>query len=302
MCFAFPASPALESALARQRFSITKYLYLSRELKAGGEPWHLQSAMRIAHWREMDAVMSVRLMARAYAGVDSARVFAPRGTLEEWATYLAQLIKMPACGEFMPSASLAAMESEHFGPGGAARRADRDDAAAGHRAYRADRRRSIAAAARAGARPDRNGVERLRHRKAARITLLVSADNAPACALYAAVGFKQVVTLRLRDASSAPIGCAASGRRRWRPGASAPFLLPALDSIQLRLRPHEEALAVDRRRRQAHLAEAVLRELVVLVAGAHHERVAIFAQEVDLPLAASGELENVLPPPPTRAL
>ena len=35
MCFAFPASPALESALARQRFAITKYLYLSRELKAG---------------------------------------------------------------------------------------------------------------------------------------------------------------------------------------------------------------------------------------------------------------------------
>ena len=54
--------------------------------------------MRIAHWREMDAVMSVRLMARAYAGIGSARVFAPRGTLEEWATYLAQLIKMPACG------------------------------------------------------------------------------------------------------------------------------------------------------------------------------------------------------------
>ena len=41
--------------------------------------------MRIAHWREMDAVMSVRLMARAYAGIGSARVFAPRGTLEEWA-------------------------------------------------------------------------------------------------------------------------------------------------------------------------------------------------------------------------
>ena len=43
MCFAFPASPALESALARQRFAITKYLYLSRELKAGSEPWRLRS-------------------------------------------------------------------------------------------------------------------------------------------------------------------------------------------------------------------------------------------------------------------
>ena len=103
-----PGVAGLEGALARRRFEVTKYLYLSRELTAGSEPWRLRSSMRIAHWREKDAVMSVRLMARAYAGVASARVFAPRGTLEEWATYLAQLIKTPACGRFLPSASLAA--------------------------------------------------------------------------------------------------------------------------------------------------------------------------------------------------
>jgi ribosomal protein S18 acetylase RimI-like enzyme len=191
MCFAFPASPALESALARQRFAITKYLYLSRELKAGGERSPLRSGMRIAHWREMDAVMSVRLMARAYAGINSARVFAPRGTLEEWATYLAQLIKMPACGQFMPSASLAATETGHAGQE-ALRGALIATTLQSDTAHIAQivvdpslRRRGLA----------RDLIETASAIAAAqgctRITLLVAADNTPACALYAAAGFKQ---------------------------------------------------------------------------------------------------------------
>jgi len=192
MCFAFPASAALESALARQRFAITKYLYLSRELKAGSEPWRLRSAMRIAHWREMDAVMSVRLMARAYAGVASARVFAPRGTLEEWATYLAQLIKMPACGQFMPSASLSATEQGNR-PGEETLRGaliattlQTDTAHIAQIVVDPSLRRQGLA---------RDLIETASAIAAAqgcsRITLLVSADNAPACALYAAAGFKQ---------------------------------------------------------------------------------------------------------------
>jgi ribosomal protein S18 acetylase RimI-like enzyme len=190
MCFAFPASPALESALARQRFSITKYLYLSRDLKPGDRPWHLRSTLRIAHWSEMDAVMTVRLMARAYAGIGSARVFAPRGMLEEWATYLAQLIKMPACGAFMPSASLAATEYDTSGQPAlrGALIATSLDADTAHIAQivvdPALRRRGMA----------RDLIETTAAIAAsqgcARLTLLVSADNAPACAVYAAAGFK----------------------------------------------------------------------------------------------------------------
>lgn len=193
MCFAFPASPALESALARQRFAITKYLYLSRELRAGGEPWRLRSDMRIAHWREMDAVMSVRLMARAYAGIGSARVFAPRGTLEEWATYLAQLIKMPACGQFMPSASLAATEGGALPGQDVLRGALIATTLQPDTAHIAQivvdpslRRRGLA----------RDLIETASAIAVAqgcsRITLLVAADNAPACALYAAAGFEQM--------------------------------------------------------------------------------------------------------------
>lgn len=197
MCFAFPASAALESALARQRFAITKYLYLSRDLrrdaKTGSEPSQLRSAMRIAHWREMDAVTTVRLMARAYAGVAGARVFAQRGTLDEWATYLAQLIKMPACGTFMPSASLAATET---GPGlgqetlrGALIATTLQPDTAHIAQIVVDpslRRRGLA----------RDLIETAAAIAAAqgcsRITLLVAADNAPACSLYAAAGFKQL--------------------------------------------------------------------------------------------------------------
>ena len=84
LCFAYPASPALESALARQRFAVTKYLYLTRYLARENVP--LRSLLTIAHWTEADAVATVKLMARAYAGVRAARCFAPRGTLDEWAT------------------------------------------------------------------------------------------------------------------------------------------------------------------------------------------------------------------------
>jgi ribosomal protein S18 acetylase RimI-like enzyme len=236
MCFAFPASPALESALVRQRFAITKYLYLSRELKAGSEPWRLRSAMRIAHWREMDAVMTVRLMARAYAGIASARVFAPRGTLEEWATYLAQLIKMPACGQFMPSASLAATESIGMaGSPGPRQDKHRQEALRGaliattlqpDTAHIAQivvdpslRRRGLA----------RDLIETTSAIAAAqgctRITLLVAADNAPACALYAAAGFRQSshFVYATRQAPNRMRGAV----RSTRPSASVPSPLRA---------------------------------------------------------------------------
>ena len=226
MCFAFPASPAFESALARQRFAITKYLYLSRELHAASEPWRLRSEMRIAHWREMDAVMSVRLMARAYAGLGSARVFAPRGTLEEWATYLAQVIKMPACGEFMPSASLAATESGSGAGQDTLRGALIATTLQPDTAHIAQivvdpslRRRGVA----------RDLIETTcaiaAAQGCARITLLVAADNTAACAVYAAAGFKPAshFVYATRQAPNRMRGVVRSAR----PTASTPSPLRA---------------------------------------------------------------------------
>src|SRR5262249_18426911 len=90
-----PARPPAASALARRRFTVRKYLYLCRPLPGADATTPLRSGLRIAHWQESDALDTVRLMSRAYAGVPSSRCFAPRGLLEEWASYLAQLIKMP---------------------------------------------------------------------------------------------------------------------------------------------------------------------------------------------------------------
>jgi ribosomal protein S18 acetylase RimI-like enzyme len=187
LCFAFPSSNALESALSRRRFSVRKYLYLSRPLPGAEATTPLRSGLRIAHWQESDALDTVRLMSRAYAGVGSARCFAPRGLLEEWASYLAQLIKMPACGRFLPSASLTATQPGDVTPYGIllATALHPETAHIAQVAVDPNQRRnglardlietSCALAAASGYR---------------RMTLLVAEDNVPARALYAAAGFE----------------------------------------------------------------------------------------------------------------
>jgi ribosomal protein S18 acetylase RimI-like enzyme len=129
----------------------------------------------------------VRLMARAYAGVRAARCFAPRGTLEEWATYVAQLVKMPACGVFMPSASLAATEAGHDGPRGVLIATSLAPETAHIAQVIVDpslRRRGVA----------RDLIETtcalVADAGCTRITLLVAEDNTPALELYRAAGFE----------------------------------------------------------------------------------------------------------------
>lgn len=185
LCFAFPASTALESALTRRRFDVKRYLYLSKDLTRL-PAWTLRSGLTIGHWHELDALATVRLMARAYAGVPSARCFAPRGTLDEWATYLAQLIKMPACGRFLPAASLAARAAGETGPRGVLIATALQPDTAHVAQILVDpslRRRGLA----------RDLIETTSALAAAmghtRLTLLVAEDNAPARALYAAAGF-----------------------------------------------------------------------------------------------------------------
>jgi ribosomal protein S18 acetylase RimI-like enzyme len=187
LCFAFPTSTALESALSRRRFTVRKYLYLCRTLPGAEASTPLRSGLRIAHWQESDALDTVRLMSRAYAGVGSSRCFAPRGLLEEWASYLAQLIKMPACGRFLPSASLTATQPGDVTPCGVllATTLQAETAHIAQVAVDPNQRRnglardlietSCALAATSGYR---------------RMTLLVAEDNAPARALYAAAGFE----------------------------------------------------------------------------------------------------------------
>src|SRR5690606_29977195 len=60
-----------------------------------------------------DGPDAVRLLARAYAGQESARCFAPTGRMEEWARYFAHMTRGNALGRFEHEASLVAP-----GPGG----------------------------------------------------------------------------------------------------------------------------------------------------------------------------------------
>lgn len=189
LCFALPSSPALEGALTRRRFDVRRYLYLRRTLSPGSlEAPAVALAGHVRPWAEDDAVASVRLFARAYAGVPGARAFAPRGTLEEWAHYLAQLIKTPVCGRFLPAASLVAQHPADDRLRGVALTTalQRDTAHIAQIAIDpAYRRRGLARAL----------VQEASRRAAAegfwRMTLLVAEENVEARALYASLGFEE---------------------------------------------------------------------------------------------------------------
>jgi ribosomal protein S18 acetylase RimI-like enzyme len=189
LCFAFPSSTSLEGALARRRFEVRKYFYLRKTLSPSSPAPvdRTPIADQLRPWSEQDGVDTVRLMARAYAGVPSARSFAPRGTLEEWATYLAQLIKTPACGRFLPEASLSAQHPADDRLRGVVLTTalQRDTAHVAQIAIDpAWRRRGLA----------RGLMQHALQRAAAagywRLTLLVAEENTAARELYASLGFE----------------------------------------------------------------------------------------------------------------
>lgn len=189
LCFAFPASTSLEGALARRRFDVRKYLYLRKTMSPSAPAVVDDSALaaQLRPWNENDGVDTVRLMARAYTGVPGARSFAPKGTLEEWAHYLAQLIKTPACGAFLPAASLSVQHPADDRLRGMVLTTalQRDTAHVAQIAIDpAYRRRGLARAL----------LQAALHRAAAagfwRVTLLVAEDNTAARDLYASLGFE----------------------------------------------------------------------------------------------------------------
>jgi ribosomal protein S18 acetylase RimI-like enzyme len=179
--FVYPESSAVEVALKRRRFELERYLYLERPLT----PW--QAAIGrdgLRGWREDDLPGAVRLLARAYAGSPGARCFAPGGRLDEWTTYLGQLVRTPACGRFVPDESFVLER-----PGGldACVVGTRLDQRTSHvaqvvvdpsRQRQGHAGRLLAASAHAAARDG-----------AVRQTLLVAESNTSARALYAGLGF-----------------------------------------------------------------------------------------------------------------
>ncbi len=122
-CFVYPESTSLESALTRRHFAVQHFPYLSRDLAEHPPAQDLATmggaasgAWRIRGWTPSDAPGAVRLLMRAYEGSASARCYAPHGRLDEWAHYLGQLMRTPACGVFMPEASFIAESASGGAP------------------------------------------------------------------------------------------------------------------------------------------------------------------------------------------
>jgi ribosomal protein S18 acetylase RimI-like enzyme len=193
--FAFPVSGSLEVALFRRRFVVEPYHYLTTGLAGlvAADAAPLEAATAVS---TDDLSRAARLLARAYAGTASARVFAPGGRLDEWAGYLGQLRHTEACGRWMPEACLG-VRHPHDDRLTAlvvtTRIADRTAHIAQVVVDPLERTRGLgtalvraaaAAAARAGA---------------SRLSLLVAGDNAAARSLYARLGFVEHATFLFAD-------------------------------------------------------------------------------------------------------
>lgn len=111
--FLYPVSDSLRIALERRRFTVQRHPYLQRPLGEVVAP-ALPDDVVARPLRQVEPADVVRLFARAYAGSDEARCFAPDGRLEQWAQYLGQLLATPGCGTYFEKGSFALVQgAEH---------------------------------------------------------------------------------------------------------------------------------------------------------------------------------------------
>lgn len=204
-CFFWPVTGAAPAALSRQRFTVSRSLYMV----ASCEGWADRGVLADAReWCHDDFVPAARLLACAYDGTAASALLAPGGTSAAWAQYLRRLIQTTGCGLFMPALSRVIAAREHLAglalvtrlSGSTAHLAQLaiDPAARGrgHGAALTDQAR--AGAARAGFRT---------------LSLLVEEENVAARALYARAGFTTQAVF---------IAAAKRIRRRARPERLSP--------------------------------------------------------------------------------
>jgi ribosomal protein S18 acetylase RimI-like enzyme len=185
------ASPRLRDVLEAQRFDVEDYRYLCLALTPDRAAAIGSDAdSRLRPWRD-DTSAAVRLYERAYAGVPGVRAFALSGTHEEWAEYLVGLLSGPGCGWFAPELSHVVPASGHADLAGGVIVTDLGPSTAHiaqiavDPAYRGQGwgRRLVRAAGRAAF-----------TRGYTQMTLLVSASNRAAVALYEDEGFQDRAT------------------------------------------------------------------------------------------------------------
>jgi len=206
------AAPEIRAALAVHDFEVETYRYLRAPLDVPGP---IESPCRT--WQVEDAAGMARLCARAYADATEVRAFAPRGTIDEWHEYIAQLVTGPGCGRFLRGASFAISGRQARRPDGAVVATDLgtgtahiaqvavDPDARGRGWGRALVSSAMSAAASAGFR---------------QMTLLVAEANARATTLYEQLGFRDQSSFvvaarrqprRLRRVALETVGVGAQG-------------------------------------------------------------------------------------------
>ncbi len=195
-CFVLPDQPAT-TAFVQRRFEALAFHYLRRNVSGLRPDAKTPSAnltasdqqpVRITAWRARDdAPDAVRLMASAYGSSKAARCFAGGTGVEGWVHYVRQLIRTPACGVLLPTASFVARTSDD-GLCGAVLTTSIGPQAAhvaqlvvdpGHVRQGLGRRLLDAACTTVASEGRRY------------VTLLVAEDNGPARALYATAGFEE---------------------------------------------------------------------------------------------------------------
>lgn len=108
-CFVFDSAPNLGNELHARGFSVEKFEYLTATLgpsgvQGGGRKPDGGARLETNAWRAADLAGTAMLLQDAYDR-ESARVFAPQGTREEWERYLRNLIEHGACGDLNVQAS-----------------------------------------------------------------------------------------------------------------------------------------------------------------------------------------------------
>ncbi|HVW06608.1 MAG TPA: GNAT family N-acetyltransferase [Vicinamibacterales bacterium] len=185
------ASPRLRDVLEAQAFDVEDYRYLGLALTPDRAATIGDEAdSRLRPWRD-DTSGAVRLYERAYAGMPGVRAFALSGAREEWAEYLAGLLSGPGCGWFVPELSYVVPAAGSADLAGGVIVTDLGPSTAHiaqiavDPAYRGQGwgRRLVRAAGRAAF-----------TRGYTQMTLLVSASNRAAIALYEDEGFQDRAT------------------------------------------------------------------------------------------------------------
>ena len=181
LCLRDPGAAVIE-ALAARDIEITRYLYLSTPTTSVALP---MTRSQERPWRDGDADSVAALCARAYARTDEVRAFAPNGTSDEWREYIGSLVRTPACGRFLPAASVIVSAQ---GTAIAAVMVTAIDARVAHLAQvvvdpqtqRQGYGRHLVGIA----------LAEVQQRGFSRATLLVAEGNLPARRLYDALGFR----------------------------------------------------------------------------------------------------------------